>query len=181
MTYLGRRAMKKVNPCISTIQKLASYFSENREVAVELVRALADLVVTDGRYPIRDILDKGYEDSFYIDDLMGLDEEFETIVRTPMIETTTDWDQPFEYHDFQISVQGFLEGIEVSEELASDFDHCLSREYLNLVEERGKSGPYSGFVDIFGQRVFEVFQGNLEEKRANPSAWRPAWEQSERV
>ena len=152
--------------CISTIQELTSYFSENREVAVELVRALADLVVTDGHYPIRDILDKGYEDSFYVDDSLGLEEEFETIVRTPMIETTTDWDQPFEDHDFRISVQGLLEGIEVSEDLASEFDHCLSRECLNLVEERGKSRPSSGFVDIFGQKVFEAFQERLEEKRA---------------
>ena len=51
------------NPCISTIQELASYFSENREVAVELVRAFSDLFVSDGLYPIRDILGKGYEDS----------------------------------------------------------------------------------------------------------------------
>ena len=164
-------------PCISTIQELASYFSENRKVAVALVRAMADLAVSDGLYPIRDILDKGYENSFYLDDLMGLDEEFETIVRTPMIETTTDWDQPFEDHDFRISLQDFFEGIEISDELASDFDHSLSRECLNLVEERGKSSPNSGFVDIFGQKVFEVFQEKLEEKREEALRSKQEWEQ----
>jgi len=152
--------------CISTIQELASYFSENREVAIALVRALAGLAVTDGLYPIRYILDKGYEDSFYLDDLMNLSEEFETMVRTPMIETATDWDQPFEDYDFRISVDGFFEGIEIDEELASDLGHGLARECLGLVEERGKSRPNSGFVDIFGQKVFEVFQEKLEEKQA---------------
>ena len=122
-------------------------------------------------------MDRGYEDSFYIDDLLGLDEKFETIVRTPMIETTTDWDQPFEDHDFRISVQDFLEDIEVSEELASDFNHCLSRELLNLVEQRGKARPNSGFVDIFGQKVYEVFQENLEEKRADELRSKEEWEQ----
>lgn len=164
-------------PCISTFQDLASYFSENREVAVALVRAMADLAVSDGLYAIRDILDKGYEDSFYLDDLMGLSEEFETMVRTPMIEIATDWDQPFEDHDFRISVHGFFEGMDVSEELASDFDHCLSRECLNLVQERGKSRPNSGFVDIFGQKVFEVFQEKLEEKRAEELRSKQEWEQ----
>ena len=138
---------------------------------------MADLALSDGLYPIRDILDKGYEDSFYLDDLMGLSEEFETMVRTPMIETTSDWDQPFEDHDFQISVHGFFEGIEVSEELASDLGHCLSRECLNLVEERGKARPNSGFVDIFGQKVFEVFQEKLEEKRAEELRSQQEWEQ----
>ncbi len=163
--------------CISTIQELASYFSENRKTAVALVRAMADLAVSDGLYAIGDILEKGYEDSFYLDDLMGLSEEFETMVRTPMIEIATDWDQPFEDHDFRISVHDFFEGIEVSEELALDFGHCLSRECLNLVEERGKSGPDSGFVDIFGQKVFEVFQEKLEEKRAEELRSRLEWEQ----
>ena len=83
-----------------------------------------------------------------------------------MIETTTDWDQPFEDHDFRISVHGFFEGIEVSQELASDLGHCLARECLDLVEERGKDGPNSGFVDIFGQKVYEVFREKLNEKRA---------------
>ena len=163
--------------CISTVQELTSYFSENRNVAAALVRAMADLALSDGLYPIRDILEKGYEDSFYLDDLMGLSEEFETMVRTPMIETTSDWDQPFEDHDFQISVHGFFEGIEVSEELASDLGHCLSRECLNLVEERGKARPNSGFVDIFGQKVFEVFQEKLEEKRAEELRSQQEWEQ----
>ena len=114
MTYRGRRAMRMVGsvfPQSRNYPLTSAYFSENREVAVELVRAFADLVVSDGLYPIRDILDKGYEDSFYIDDSMGLDEKFEAIVRTPMIETTTDWDQPFEDHDFRISVQDLFEGI----------------------------------------------------------------------
>lgn len=165
------------DPFISTIPELSAYLSENRKVSVALVRAMASLAVSEGLYPIRDILDKGYEDSFYLDDLMSLDEEFETIVRTPMIETTTDWDQPFEDHDFRISVQDFFEGIEVSEELASDFNHCLSRECLNLIEERGKSGPKSGLVDIFGQKVYEVFQEKLEEKRADGLRSKQEWEQ----
>ena len=96
---------------------------------------------------------------------MGLDEEFRAIVMTPMIETATDWDQPFSYHNFGIRIMEFLEDIEVSEEIASDFEHCLSRECLNLIEERGKSTPNSGFVDIFGLKVFEEFQPKLEEKR----------------
>ena len=83
----------------------------------------------------------------------------------------------FEDHDFRISVQDFIEGIEVSAELASDFDHCLSRECLNLVEERGKSSPNSGFVDVFGQKVFEVFQEKLEEKRAEELRSKREWEQ----
>ena len=164
------------DPRISTIQELASYLSENRKVAVALVSAMADLAVSDGLYPIRDILDKGYEDSFYLDDLMDLSVEFETMVRTPVIGTTTDWDQPFEDHDFRISVQGFFEGMEICEELASDLGHCLARECLGLVEERGKSRPNSGFVDIFGQKVFEVFQEKLEEKRAEELRSKQEWE-----
>ena len=37
-------------PYISTIQELVSYFSENKEAAVELVGVLADLDVSDGVY-----------------------------------------------------------------------------------------------------------------------------------
>ena len=108
---------------------------------------------------------------------MGLDEKIETIVGTPMIESATDWDQPFDDHDFRISVQDFLEGVEVSEELASDFDYCLTRVCLNLVEKRGKATPNSGFVDIFGQKVLEVFQERLEEKREEEVRSRQKWEQ----
>ena len=133
--------------------------------------------MSDGVYPIRDILEKGYEDSFFLDDLMGLDEKFETIVGTPMIETATDWDQPFDDHDFRISVQDFLKGVELSQELASDFDYCLTRVCLNLVEERGKATPNSGFVEIFGQKVLKVFQGSLEKKRAEEVRPRQKWAQ----
>ncbi len=157
---------------ISTIQALSNYLNENREFATALVRAIADEAASEGAYPIRDILEKGYEDSFYVNDSMGLGEEFETVVMTPMIETTTDWDQPFHDHDFGISIQGSLQGIEVAEELACDFDHCLLRECLSLIEERGKSKPNSGFVDIFGRKVFEVFQPKLEEKRTQERQYR---------
>ena len=151
---------------ISTIEELSNYLNQNRQVVAALVREIADQAESDGPFSIRDILDKGYEDSFYMDSFMNLDEEFETIVMTPMIETATDWDQPFDDHDFGISIQGFLQGIVVAEELASEFDHCMLQECLSLVEERGKSKPNSGFVDIFGQKVYEVFQRKLEEKRA---------------
>ena len=150
---------------ISTIEELSSYLNDNRQVAAAMVRAIANQAATDGSYPIQDILEKGYEDSLYLDDLMGLDEEFRAIVMTPMIETATDWDQPFSYHNFGIRIMEFLEDIEVSEEIASDFEHCLSWECLNLIEERGKSTPNSGFVDIFGLKVFEEFQPKLEDKR----------------
>ena len=151
---------------ISTIEELSNYLKENRQVAATLVRAIGDQAASDGPSPIEDILEKGYEDSFYLDDSMNLDEEFKTIVMTPNIETATDWDQPFDDHDFGIGIQDLLDGTVVAEELASEFDHRLLRVCLNLVEERGKSKPNSGFVDIFGQKVYEVFQPKLEEKRA---------------
>ena len=122
-----------------------------------MVHAIANQAVSDGSYPIRDILDKGYEDSFYVVDLMGLNEEPETIIRTLMIETTTDWDQLFEDHGLGFSIQEFLKGIDVAEDLASDFDNSLLRQCMDLVEEKGKDRPDSGFVDIFGQKVFQVF------------------------
>ena len=151
---------------ISTVEELSSYLNKNREVATALVREIAGEAASDGQSPIRDILDKGYEDSFDIDDVFGLNAGFEAIVMTPMIETTTDWSQPFEDHDFGIGTQASLEAIGVDEELASDFYHCLLQVCLDLVEEKGKSKPNSGFVDIFGHTVYEVFQQKLEEKRA---------------
>ena len=80
---------------ISTAERLLVYLSENRQFATALVRAFSHEFVTDGSHPINDILEKGYEDSFYMDDLMGFNEEFEAIVSTPIIEIATDWHQPF--------------------------------------------------------------------------------------
>ena len=143
---------------ISTAEQLAIYLSENRQLAAALVSELADEVETDGYDPINDILEKGYEDSFYMDDLMGFDEEFETVVITPMIEIGTDWDQPFENHDFGASVDGVLEGVGVNEELAAEFRRFLMQECLRLVEMKGRARPDSGFVDIFGLKVFEAYK-----------------------
>ena len=151
------------------------YLNENRVTAVALVRALAQ-EATDP-YPIRDILDKGYEDSFEINDVMSLGQDFETIVTTPMIETATDWDQPFEDHDFGASVSGILDGIGIDDDLASDFRHSLAQQCLYLVEERGKSKPQSGFVDKFGHTVFDAFQPKLEEKRAEAQQYKRDLEQ----
>lgn len=151
---------------ISTAEELASYLNENRGVAAALVQEMADEAVSDGTNPVRDILDNGYEASFDIDDLFNLNEELEAIVMTPMIETTTDWAQPFEDHDFGIGIQTSLGDIGVAEELASDFYHCLLQVCLDLVEDRGKSKPNSGFVDIFGEKVYEVFRKKLDEKQA---------------
>lgn len=143
---------------ISTAEQLAIYLSENRQLAAALVSELADEVEMDGYDPINDILEKGYEDSFYMDDLMGFDEEFDTVVITPMIEIGTDWDQPFENHDFGASVDGVLEGVGVNEELAAEFRRCLMQECLRLVEMKGRARPDSGFVDIFGLKVFEAYK-----------------------
>lgn len=143
---------------ISTAEQLAIYLSENRQLAAALVSELADEVEMDGYDPINDILEKGYEDSFYMDDLMGFDEEFDTVVITPMIEIGTDWDQPFENHDFGASVDGVLEGVGVNEELATEFRRCLMQECLRLVEMKGRARPDSGFVDIFGLKVFEAYK-----------------------
>lgn len=143
---------------ISTAGQLAAYLSENRQLAAALVSELADEVEAEGHDPINDILEKGYEDSFYVDDLMGFDEEFETVVITPMIEIGTDWDQPFDNHDFGASVDGVLEGVGVDEELATAFRRHLMQECLRLVEINGRARPDSGFVDIFGLKVFEAYK-----------------------
>ena len=152
---------------ISTAEQLAAYLGENRHLAAALVSELADEVETEGHDPINDILENGYEDSFYVDDLMGFDEEFETIVITPMIEIGTDWDQPFDNHDLGASVGGVLEGVGVDEELATEFRRHLLQECLRLVEIKGRIRPDSGFVDIFGLKVFEAYkplQPELQEE-----------------
>lgn len=154
-------------PIISTAEELAAYLGANRQMAAALVSELADEVETDGYDPINDILEKGYEDSFYMDDLLGFDEEFETVVITPMIEIGTDWDQPFDNLDFGASVDGVLEGAGVDAELAAEFRRCLMRECLILVETKGRARPDSSFVDIFGLKVFEAYkplQSALQEE-----------------
>ena len=143
---------------ISTAEELAAYLNENRHLAAALVSELADEIETEGHDPINDILEKGYEDSFYVEDLVGFGAEFETIVVTPMIEVGTDWDQPFDNHDFGASVDSALEVEGVDEELATEFRHCLLQECLSLVETMGRARPDSGFVDIFGLKVFEAYQ-----------------------
>ncbi len=143
---------------ISTAEQLAAYLSENRHLAAALVSELADEVETEGHDPINDILENGYEDSFYVDDLMGFDEEFETIVITPMIEIGTDWDLPFDNHDFGSSVDGLLDGVGVAGELAAEFRRHLVQECLRLVEIKGRARSDSGFVDIFGLKVFEAYK-----------------------
>jgi hypothetical protein len=143
---------------ITTAEELVACLSANRQLATALVNELADEVETDGYEPINDILEKGYEDSFYMDDLTGFDEEFEAVVITPMIEIGTDWDQPFDDHDFGISVDGLLEGAGVGDELADEFRRCLVQECLRLVEMKGRARPDSGFVDIFGLKVFEAYK-----------------------
>ena len=143
---------------ISTAEELAAYLNENRHLAAALVSELADEIETEGHDPINDILEKGYEDSFYVEDLVGFGSEFETIVVTPMIEVGTDWDQPFDNHDFGTSVDSALEVEGVDEELATEFRHCLLQECLSLVETMGRARPDSGFVDIFGLKVLEAYQ-----------------------
>jgi hypothetical protein len=143
---------------ISTVGELATCLRENRQLAAALVSALADEVETEGYDPINDILEKGYEDSFYMNDLTGFNAEFETIMITPMIEIGTDWDQPFDDHDFGTSVDSLLEGVGVDEEFAVQFRHCLMQECLQLVEREGRASTDSGLVDIFGLKVFEVYK-----------------------
>ena len=143
---------------IHTAEELAVFLSANRHLAAALVSELADEVEEDGHDPINDILEKGYEDSFYMDDLVGFDEEFEAIVITPMIEIGTDWDQPFDNHGFGTSVDGVLESEGVTEGLATEFRQRLVQECLRLVEARGRVRPDSGFVDIFGLKVYEAYK-----------------------
>ncbi len=143
---------------IATAEQLAAYLSENRQLAAALVSELADEVEAEGQDPINDILENGYEDSFYMDDLTGFNEEFDTIVVTPTIEIGTDWDQPFDDHDFGASVDNMLDRVGVDEALATEFRRYLMQECLILVETRGRSGPDSGFVDIFGLKVFEAYK-----------------------
>lgn len=143
---------------ISTVEELAAYLVENRHLAAALVTELADEVEEEGQEPINDILEKGYEDSFYMNDLVGFDEEFDTVVATPMVEIGTDWDQPFENHNFGGSVDSLLEGSGVEEELAAEYRRCLLHECLRLVERNGRARRDSGFVDIFGLMVFEAYK-----------------------
>ncbi len=143
---------------ISTAGELATCLRENRQLAAALVSELADEVETEGYDPINDILEKGYEDSFYMNDLTGFDAEFETIMITPMIEIGTDWDQPFDDHDFGTSIDSLLEDVGVDEEFAVQFRHCLMQECLQLVEREGRASASSGLVDIFGLKVFEVYK-----------------------
>ena len=154
-------------PHISTAEELAAYLSENRRFATALVRELMNEVLTESWHPINEILENGYENSFYMEDLLGFDEEIEAIVITPMIEVVTDWDQPFDNHDFGMSVYAVLENIGVDDELASEFRPYLMGECWRLVETKGQSKPNSGFVDIFGLKVFEVYkprQAELQQK-----------------
>ena len=168
---------------ISTVEELAAYFDETRQLATALVHELADEVVTDGSNPIEEILEKGYEDSFYMPDLvgdwMGVYEELETIVSTPMVEIASDWDQPFHDYDFGTSVCGPLEDAGVDEELASEFGVCLMEECLRLVESKSRTKPDYDFVDIFGLKVFEFYkpllqaalQGALEQRQEDEDEW----------
>lgn len=143
---------------ISTVEGLAAHLMENRHFAAALVAELADEVEEEGQDPINDILEKGYEDSFYMNDLAGFDDEFDTVVATPMIEIGTDWDLPFENMGFGSSVDGMLEGAGVDEVLAVEFRQFLLQECLHLVERHGRVRRDSGFVDVFGLKVFEVYK-----------------------
>ena len=152
---------------ISTVEELASYLEENRQFATALIGALAGEAEVDSRNPINNILEKGYEDSFYMDALMAFNEENAAIVLTPMIEVATDWDQPFDDCDFGTSAYGVLEDIGVDEDLASDFRQYLTQECMRLVERNGRTKPDSGFVDIFGLKVYEIYkplQAELQQK-----------------
>ena len=51
---------------ITTVEELAAYIDENRKLATSLVHEIADELVTDGSHQIEEILEKGYEDSYYI-------------------------------------------------------------------------------------------------------------------
>ena len=130
---------------INTAVALADYLSENRHRAAALVSKLADEVEADGCDPINDILEKEYEDSFYMDDLMRFDEEFETII-APMIEIGTDWEQPFDNHDFGTSVDGALESEGVAEELASAIERAapLIAEWMaETIQAEGEALAFS--------------------------------------
>ena len=158
---------EEVERHISTAEELSAYLNENRQFAAALVRELVNEVLADSWDPINEVLENGYEGSFYMQDLLGFDEEIEAIVLTPMIEVATDWDQPFDNHDFGMSVYGVLEDIGVDDEIASEFRPYLMGECLRLVETKGQSKPNSGFVDIFGLKVFEVYkprQAELQQK-----------------
>ena len=158
---------EEVERHISTAEELSAYLNENRQFAAALVRELVNEVLADSWDPINEVLENGYEGSFYMQDLLGFDEEIEAIVLTPMIEVATDWDQPFDNHDFGMSVYGVLEDIGVDDEIASEFRPYLMGECLRLVETKGQSKPNSGFVDIFGLKVFEGYkprQAELQQK-----------------
>ena len=152
---------------ISTAAELVAYLSENRRFVAAMIRDLANEVLTEGWHPINEVLENGYENSFYMQDLLGFDEEIEAIVLTPMIEVATDWDQPYDNYDFGMSVYAVLQDIGVDDELASEFRPYLVGECLRLVETKGQTNPNSGFVEIFGLKVFEVYkprQAELQQK-----------------
>ena len=132
-------------------------FTRDADLAL-IPELLVNEVLTEGWHPINEIQENGYANSFYMEDLLGFDEEIEAIVLTPMIEVDTDWDQPFDNYDYEMSVYAVLEDIGVDDELASEFRPYLMGECWRLVEAKGQSKPNSGFVDIFGLKVFEVYQ-----------------------
>ena len=165
--HLERSVDEAEEAHISTTEELAAYLGENRRFVSAMIRELANEVLTEAWNPINEILENGYENSFYMEDLLGFDEEIETIVLTPMIEVATDWDQPFDNYDLGMSVYPVLEDIGVDDELASEFRPYLMGECWRLVETKGQSKPNSGFVDIFGLKVFEVYkprQTELQQK-----------------
>ena len=148
---------------ISTKEDLTYYLRENPEVVTTIIQSLGKYFVGEGRSAIEGILEKGYEDSFYISDFMNYDLELEAIVSTPYIEADTDWEQPFEENSFQ-GIPGFPKDVLIDYKLESDFGSTLLRKVLYLIEEKGKSSPSSSFVGIFGLKVLEAYKPLLAER-----------------
>lgn len=64
---------------ISTAEGLVDYLGENRRFVAAMIRELANEILTEGWHPINEVLANGYENSFYMEDLLGFDEEIELI------------------------------------------------------------------------------------------------------
>ena len=150
---------------ISSKEELAQYLVENPNMVKEVIREMADYFVGDGELAIEEILEKGYEDSVDIDDLLNLHAGPETVVLTPYIDAASDWYVPFEDR-FYIS-SPFPEGVEIDDDLVSDFSHALLQSCIHLIERTGKSRPNSAFVDVFGIEVNKFYRIKLLKELAN--------------
>ncbi len=147
---------------LSSKEELADWLEQNPDVAIKIVRALAEQF--SDTYTISEVLDKGYEDAADILDLFSEDMETEALASTPYIDSATDWGTPFE-ESFHFEWSGVCSGdVVLDEHLESDFSDALFASCLALIEEKGTTEANSTFVDIFGTKVLEAYKCLLSEK-----------------